>query len=60
MKDLQLMLTVNEANTLLRALGALPYSQVHGLIEKIQAQAREQLNEGNGASHEPAHEMSTN
>lgn len=60
MKDLQLVLNVNEANTVLRALGALPYTQVSALIDKIQQQAREQLNEGNGATHEPAQEMSAN
>jgi hypothetical protein len=48
MKDLNLNLNVNEVNTLLRALGALPYTQVNLLIDKIQEQARAQLSQGNG------------
>lgn len=60
MKDIKLNLNVNETNTVLRALSALPYSQVHELITKIQQQAREQLNEGNGHTTEARQEISGN
>jgi hypothetical protein len=60
MKELKLTLSVNDTNTILRALSALPYSQVNELIAMIQKQAREQLNEGNGHTAETRHEMSGN
>ena len=44
MKEINLKLTVDEANVMLQALGNLPYLQVHQLIEKIQSQAGQQLN----------------
>ena len=60
MKDLKLNLNVNEVNSILRALSNLPYSQVHQLIDKIQSQAREQLNEGNGVTHHVNDEHTSN
>lgn len=48
MKDINVVLTVEELNTILRALGNLPYVQVQAIIEKIQLQARAQLDKGNG------------
>jgi hypothetical protein len=60
MKELNLHLSVNETNTVLRALSTLPYSQVHELIAKIQMQAREQLNEGNGLVHAAQTEQNNN
>ncbi len=52
MKDLNLNLNLNDVNTVLRALGTLPYSQVNVLIEKIQQQAKVQLGQTNGVSHD--------
>ena len=43
MKELTLKLTIEEANTILSALGQVPYAQVFGLISKINEQAEEQL-----------------
>lgn len=45
MKEIQLSVTIDEANVLLGALGNLPYVQVRDLIEKIQHQAASQLQE---------------
>ena len=46
MKELKFLLNVNEANTVLRALGNLPYLQVYELMQKIQEQAQAQLQNG--------------
>lgn len=43
MKEFKLKLHLNDVNTILKSLGQQPYSQVHELIGKIQAQAQEQL-----------------
>ena len=43
MKEFKLTLTVNEVNTILKALGAMPYNQVSELIGKIHGQAQVQL-----------------
>ncbi|MDQ3112428.1 MAG: hypothetical protein M3R17_21305 [Bacteroidota bacterium] len=48
MKDVNLNLNLNDVNTVLRALSALPYSQVNVLIERIQQQAKAQLGQTNG------------
>lgn len=40
---LDFKLTVDEANTILGALGNLPYVQAVNIITKLQAQAQEQL-----------------
>jgi hypothetical protein len=40
---LDFKLTVDEANTILGALGNLPYVQVVNIITKLQAQAQEQF-----------------
>ena len=42
MKEINLKLTVEEANVILTALGNMPYSQVFQLIGKIHQQAAEQ------------------
>jgi hypothetical protein len=39
---MKLDLNINEINTILASLGRAPYEAVFGLVEKIQAQAREQ------------------
>ena len=43
MEKLNIQLSINEANTILRALGNMPYLQVAGLIQTIQNQANGQL-----------------
>jgi hypothetical protein len=48
MKEINLQLTIEEANVILEALGNLPFVKVFALIGKIQAQAGQQLNT-NGA-----------
>lgn len=39
---MKLDLTIQEANLILASLGKMPYEAVFALIEKIQAQAKEQ------------------
>jgi hypothetical protein len=58
MKDFKLTLSLNETNLVIRALGNLPYNQVHELLAKIQTQAQEQLAAANG--HESAGILETN
>jgi hypothetical protein len=61
MKEINLHnLKIDEVNSILRALSALPYSQVNALIEKIQSQARVQLEQGNGTSHHAEQEVKNN
>ena len=43
MKELTLVLTVEEANIILDSLGNMPFRSVYQLVGKIQAQAGEQL-----------------
>ena len=43
MNELNFKLTVNEANTILQALGNMPFAQVYPLIHKLQQQAAEQM-----------------
>ena len=45
---LSLHLTLDEVNTILNALGGLPYVQVYTLIQKVQGQAGTQLEHQNG------------
>lgn len=49
MKDLELKITVDEANLVLESLGQMPFNKVYTLIGKIQDQAAQQLR-----SEEPA------
>lgn len=44
MKEVKLALTINELNLILEALGNQPYIRVYELIDKLQDQARAQLN----------------
>jgi hypothetical protein len=60
MKDLNLNLTINDVNTVLRALSTQPYNQVNTLIEKIQQQAQTQLGQTNGVSHDIEKELKNN
>jgi hypothetical protein len=43
MKQLQLVLSIEDTNLILEALGALPFARVYQLIGKIQEHARTQL-----------------
>ncbi len=45
MKEINFQLTVDEINTILEALGQMPYVKVFPLINKIQGQAQQQLND---------------
>ncbi len=44
MKELNLRLTIDEANLVLEGLGNLPFARVYSLVAKIQGQASRQLN----------------
>lgn len=43
MNEINLQISIDEANLILESLGNLPFVQVYALIGKIQAQAGEQL-----------------
>lgn len=45
MKELNLKVTIDEANLILEGLGSLPFAKVYALVGKIQAQADQQLND---------------
>ena len=51
MNELELKVTVDEANLILEALGQMPFKQVYALVGKIQEQANRQLS---GAASVPA------
>jgi hypothetical protein len=51
MTEINLQLTIEEANLILEALGNLPFVKVYALIGRIQAQAGQQLN-GNSAPNQ--------
>lgn len=44
-KEIKLVLTVDEANQILEALGNQPFNHVFALINKIQQQAASQLSQ---------------
>jgi hypothetical protein len=48
MKELGFTVTLDEANLILEGLGNLPFAKVYGLVEKLQMQAKGQLQ---GSSH---------
>ena len=43
MQEINLKLTVDEANLILEGLGSLPFAKVYALVARIQAQAAQQL-----------------
>ena len=45
MKQVNLILSVNEVNMVIKALGQFPYNQVYETVNKIHAQASEQVKE---------------
>ncbi len=54
MRELELKVTIDEANLILEGLGNLPFAKVYALVAKIQGQASRQLNgaESDGAETE--------
>ena len=50
MKDINLEITIDEANLILEALGNLPFVKVYALIGKIQEQAGQQLSAQNSST----------
>lgn len=57
MKEINLQLTIEEANLVLEALGNLPFVRVYALIGKIQEQAGQQLgvaeSQAGSTDHQP-------
>lgn len=51
MQEINLKLTIEEANLILESLGEMPFKKVFGLINKIQQQASVQLG-GDGQAAE--------
>ncbi len=49
MKELSISLSINDLNLILEALGQQPYVRVYELIEKVQVQAKAQLNGSAGS-----------
>jgi hypothetical protein len=45
-KNITFTLSVDEANKIFKALGALPFSEVYELIGKLNEQANSQLSQG--------------
>jgi hypothetical protein len=45
MKQIHLKLSVNEVNMVIKALGQFPYNQVYETVNRIHAQASEQVKE---------------
>lgn len=43
MQELNLKVTIDEANLILKALGRLPFNEVYELVGKLNQQANEQL-----------------
>ncbi len=49
MEQIKLTLSIDEANTVLEALGQMPYKSVYQLVSNIQQQAGQQMKKnGNG------------
>lgn len=42
-KNLQISLSIDDANLVLQALGALPHNQVRALIDRIAQEAQQQI-----------------
>ncbi|MEZ4362929.1 MAG: hypothetical protein R3B48_22245 [Kofleriaceae bacterium] len=53
-QTLEFELTLDETNTILEALGALPFARVYAMIGRIQEQARKQLAEPAPSSSAPS------
>jgi hypothetical protein len=57
MSEINLKLSIEEANLILESLGNLPFARVYLLIGKIQQQAGQQLNASN--NHTNDHDQPT-
>lgn len=44
MSEIELKVTIDEANIILEGLGQMPFARVYGLVSKLQEQAALQLN----------------
>ena len=56
MEEIELTITVDEANTILEALGNLPFKEVFTLVSKIQKQASQQLGKASAAGESASEE----
>ena len=56
MNELDFKVTVDEANLILEGLGHLPFARVYALVEKLQLQAKEQLQSPSRLASGPAAE----
>ncbi len=56
MNDLGFKVTVDEANLILEGLGHLPFAKVYALVEKLQLQAKQQLQATSPSESSPAAE----
>jgi hypothetical protein len=54
MQEINLKVTIEEANLILEGLGNLPFAKVYGLVSKIQEQAAQQLKRNSSAREEPS------
>jgi hypothetical protein len=54
MQEINLRLTIEEANLILEGLGNLPFAKVYALVGKVQDQAGQQLNRNNSNQEEPS------
>lgn len=53
-QEINLRVTIEEANLILEGLGSLPFARVYALVGKIQEQARQQLYRNNSNQEEPS------
>ena len=56
MKEINLSVTIDEANLILEGLGNLPFAKVYALIAKMQDQAERQCNGDDADVREPGAE----
>ena len=52
MQEINLKVTIEEANLILEGLGNLPFAKVYALVAKLQEQAAPQVNRNNSAKSE--------
>jgi hypothetical protein len=52
-QEINLRVTIEDANLILEGLGNLPFARVYALVGKIQEQAAQQLNRNNSNQEEP-------
>jgi hypothetical protein len=55
-QEINLRLTIEEANLILEGLGNLPFAKVYALVGKIQDQAGQQLHRNDSSQEEPSAE----